>query len=221
MGTSFEYAIQPHSAQIFRVANPSGQTASASVRATPARGTTPQALLLSTFTSDGKTTAAAAVPALRASTGFRVPVQAAGMPGQPGSIGTGLAIANTSDEEVRVSLEIIRPDGSLAPPLGSLTLPPWGHLPHAGRDHGSAREVLFRAAAGERHRTGSGGCPADPVQPARGVEGDLDQAVERTQDRWFAHLADTEAWTTELVLFSGTVGETSSGNLCLFWFPVP
>ena len=124
MGTSFEYAIQPHSAQIFRVTNPSGQTASASVRATPARGTTPQALLLSTFTSDGKTTAAAAVPALRASTGFRVPVQAAGMPGQPGSIGTGLAIANTSDEEVRVSLEIIRPDGSLAPPLGSLTLPP-------------------------------------------------------------------------------------------------
>ncbi len=27
-------------------------------------------------------------------------------------------------------------------------------------------------------------------------------------------------WTTELVLFSGTVGETSSGTLCLFWFPV-
>ena len=46
-------------------------------------------------------------------------------------------------------------------------------------------------------------------------------APAATEDRWFAHLADTEAWTTELVLFSGTVGETSSGNLCLFWFPVP
>ena len=47
-----------------------------------------------------------------------------------------------------------------------------------------------------------------------------EMAWATTRDRYFAHLADTDGWTTELVLFSGTVGETSSGNLCLFWFPV-
>jgi len=35
-----------------------------------------------------------------------------------------------------------------------------------------------------------------------------------------AHLADSDGWTTELMLFSGTVGETASGTLRLFWFPV-
>ena len=29
------------------------------------------------------------------------------------------------------------------------------------------------------------------------------------------------AWSTELILFSGTVGETSTGSLDLFWFPSP
>ena len=39
-------------------------------------------------------------------------------------------------------------------------------------------------------------------------------------DRFFAHLADTGGWTTELILFSGTAGEVSSGTLSLFWFRI-
>ena len=41
-----------------------------------------------------------------------------------------------------------------------------------------------------------------------------------TRDRYFAHLADSEGWVTELVLYSGTVGETAAGTLSLFWFDV-
>ena len=227
LGTSFEYAIPPNGAQIFRAVNPPGRPASASVRATPARGTTPQGLLLSTFASDGKTTAAAAVPALRASTGFRVPVEAAGIPGQPGSIGTGLAIANTTDEEVRVGLEILRPDGSLAPPLGSLTLPPRGQT---SRMLDAIMDLPEEFSSGLLRVTATGPVALAALRLRINRRGELkatsirpsnELAPAATQDRWFAHLADTPGWTTDLVLFSGTAGETSSGNLCLFWFPVP
>ena len=46
-------------------------------------------------------------------------------------------------------------------------------------------------------------------------------APAASQDRFFAYLADSGGWSTELILFSGTVGETSTGSLDLFWFSSP
>ena len=225
-GTIFEYAITPHSAQRFRASNPFGGLVSGSARATPASGAAPQGLQLLTFASDGKTVAAAGVAAAGASTAFRIPVEEAGMPGEPGSVRTALAIANTTDEEVRVSLEITRPDGSLSPPLGSLTLVPYGqasHMLHAILDvpqefssgllrvsaTGPVAVAALRLRVNER-----GELKASSLWPSDEL------ARATTRDRYFAHLADTEGWTTELVLFSGTMGESSSGALCLFWFPL-
>jgi len=226
VGTSFEYAIAGESAQRFRVSNPSGRLTTGSVRATPARGAAPNGVQLLTFASDGKTVAAAGVAAREASTGFRIPVEEAGMPGGPGSIRTGLAVANTTDEEISVSLEITRPDGSLAPPLGSLTLGPYGQASHmldaimdlpeelsSGLLRVSASGPVAVAALRVRIN-GRGELKATSLWPSNEL------ALGTTRDRYFAHLADVDGWTTELVLFSGTVGETSSGNLCLFWFPV-
>ncbi|MDE2718401.1 MAG: hypothetical protein OXI33_15505, partial [Chloroflexota bacterium] len=45
-------------------------------------------------------------------------------------------------------------------------------------------------------------------------------APATSEDRYFAHLADSGGWTTRLTLFSGTFGESGSGSLSLFWFPV-
>ena len=225
--TSFEYAIARHSAQRFRASNPDGGgLASGWVRARPARGAAPQGVQLLTFASDGKTVAAAGVAATGASTAFRVPVEEAGMLGEPGSIRTGLAVANTTDEEISLSLEITRPDGSLVTPLGSLTLGPYGQTSHmldaildlpeefsSGMLRVSATGPV--AVAGLRIRINERGeLKATSLWPSNELAG------ATTRDRYFAHLADVHGWTTELVLFSGTVGETSSGNLCLFWFPV-
>lgn len=226
MGTSFEYTIAPRSAQRFRASNLDGRTASGSVRATPTSSAAPQGLLLLTFVSDGKTVVAAGVSAGGASTGFRVPIEEAGMPGEPGSIRTGLTIANTSDEEIRVTLEVTRPDGSPAAPLESLTLPPYGQtsqMPAAIMDlpeefssgllRVSANGPMTIAALRIRIN-GRGELKATSLWPSNEL------AQTTTQDRYFAHLADKDGWTTELVLFSGTMGETASGNLCLFWFDV-
>ena len=235
MGSSFPYTIAAHSAQRFITAKPSGGTTSGSVRATPAsitegatlfRDAAPSGLLVFSFVADGKTVSVAGVPAVDPSTAFRVPVAAAGMPGQPGSLRTGLAIANATAEETGVVLEITRPDGSLAPPLGSLTLPPGGQtarmldeiidLPEdfsSGvlRVSASSGEVVVVALRTRINARGE--LKASALWPQN------ETAPATFGDRFFAHLADTGGWTTELILYSGTAGEVSSGTLSLFWFP--
>ena len=231
MGASFPYSIAANSAWRVVTANPADRTASGSLRATPASGLTPVAapsgLLLYSFTDGGKTVSLAGVPALPSSTAFRVPIAAAGQPGQPGSIHTGLALANTADAATRVSLEITRPDGSLLLPPASLALPPGGQtarlLPQLFNLPEDFTSGLLRMSAGNRevsvaalrfyvNQRGelktSNIWPQDETAPATSL------------DRYFAHLADSGGWTTELILFSGALGETGSGTLSLFWFPI-
>ena len=227
MESSFPYAIAAGSARRLTLANPSGGTVSGSVQATPASNTaSPSGLLVYSFAADGKTVSVAGVPAMRASTAFRVPVAAAGMPGQPGSLRTGLAIANATAEETGVSLEITRPDGSLVPPLGSLTLPPGGQtarmldriisLPEdfsSGLLRVSAGDAAVSVVALRIRINARGELKASALWPQN------ETAPATFRDRFFAHLADTGGWTTELILYSGTAGETASGTLSLFWFP--
>lgn len=226
-GSSFPYAIAAHSAQRFITANPAGGTASGSVWATPGNHTAaPSGVLVFSFAAGGKTVSLTGVPAMRASTAFRVPIAAAGMPGRPGSNRTGLAIANATAEETRVVLEITRPDGSLVPPLGSLTLPPGGQtarmldeivdlpenftsgLLRVSASDGEVAVVVLRIRINAR-----GELKASALWPQN------ETAPATFRDRFFAHLADTGGWTTELILYSGTAGETASGALGLFWFP--
>ncbi len=231
MGASFPYSIAAHSAWRVVTANSADRTASGSLRATPASGLPPVAapsgLLVYSFTDGGKTVSLAGVPALPSSTAFRVPIAAAGKPGQPGSIRTGLALANTADAATRVSLEITRPDGSLLLPPASLALPPGGQtarlLPQLFNLPEDFTYGLLRMSAGNRevsvaalrfyvNRRGelktSNIWPQDETAPATSL------------DRYFAHLADSGGWTTQLILFSGALGETGSGTLSLFWFPI-
>ncbi|MCY3759461.1 MAG: hypothetical protein OXG96_17225, partial [Acidobacteria bacterium] len=226
MGTSFEYAIAGGSAQRFRASYPTGRLTTGSVRATPASGAAPQGLQVMTFASGGKTVAAAGVAAEGAATGFRVPVEEAGMPGEPGSVRTGLAVANTTDEEVSVSLEITRPDGSLAPPLGSLTLGPYGQ---ASTMLDEILDLPEEFSSGLLRVSATGPVAVAALRIRINERGELkatslwpsnEMAWATTRNRYFAHLADSEGWVTELVLYSGTVGETAAGTLSLFWFDV-
>ena len=234
-GSSFPYTVAANSAWRLVTANPAGGSISGSVWATPAsitegatlfRDAAPSGLLVFSFAAEGKTVSVAGVPAAGAGSAFRVPVAAAGMPQQPGSLRTGLAIANATAEETGVSLEITRPDGSLAPPLGSLTLPPGGQtsrmldqiislpqdftsgLLRVSASSGEVAVVALRVRINAR-----GELKASTLWPQN------ETAPATFGDRFFAHLADTGGWTTELILYSGTAGEVSSGTLSLFWFP--
>ena len=227
-GSSFPYTVAANSAWRVVTANPAGGSISGSVWATPDRNTTaaPSGLLVFSFASGGKTVSQAGVPAGRGDSAFRVPVAAAGMAGQSGSLRTGLAIANATAEETRVSLEITRPDGSLVPPLGSLTLPPGGHTARMLDEIIDLPEDFTSGLL--RVSAGNGEVAVVALRIRINARGELKASALCSQnenapatfgDRFFAHLADTGGWTTELILYSGTAGEVSSGTVSLFWFP--
>ena len=124
-------------------------------------------------------------------------------------------------------MEITRPDGSLLPPPASLTLPPWGQtarlldevidLPQdfsSGLLRVSASNGEVSMAALRFYVNQRGELKTTNIWPQD------ETAPSTTRDRYFAHLADSEGWTTELILFSGALGETGSGTLSLFWFPI-
>ena len=200
MGASFPYSIAAHSAWRVVTANPADRTASGSVRATPASGlprvAAPSGLLVYSFTDGGKTVSHVGVPALPSSTAFRIPIAASGQPGQPGSIRTVLAVANTADAETQVSLEITRPDGSLLLPPASLALPPGGQtsrlldqvfdlpedfssgLLRVSASNGEVSVVALRFRVNQRGELKTTSIwPQDESAPAT------------SQDRYFAHLA--------------------------------
>ena len=126
-GSRFDYAIPAGSAQRFTTSNPADVQSSGSVRATPSgEGAAPAGLVVFSFALGGKTVSEAGVPALGKGTAFRIPVEVSGTPNRPGSVRTGLAVANTENVFATVTLEATHRDGSHAAPPGTIGLPPSG-----------------------------------------------------------------------------------------------
>ena len=221
-GSDFDYSIAPRSAQRFTTSNPAGRLAVGSVRATPEGGNAaPSGLVVFSYAQDGKTVSEAGVPALPKGTAFRAYVEASGTRGQAGSIRSGLAITNTAATSNTVALEVTRLDGSLAIAPSTLSLPPSGQVARFLDDifdslpdnfAGVLRVtsttdvamVALRLRVNER-----GELKMTTTSPSN----EMDPSI--TEDRFFAHLADSGGWSTQFILFSGTAGQASSGTLSL------
>ena len=220
-GASFDYSIPPRSAQRFTTSNPSGEVSSGSVRATPSSGNAaPSGLVVFSYAQDGKTVSEAGVPALPKGTAFRAYVEASGTPGQAGSIRSGLAITNTAATSNTVTLEVTRLDGSLAVPPATLALPPSGQvarfldeifsLPDNFSGVLRVTSTADVAMVALRLRVNENG---ELKMTTTSPSNEMDPST--SEDRFFAHLADSAGWSTQFILFSGTAGQTSSGTLSL------
>ena len=218
-GSDFAYSIAPRSAQRFTTSNPPGGLAVGSVRATPEGGTaTPSGLAVFSFASGGKTLSEAGVPALPKGSAFRVYVEAAGMPGQAGSIRSGLAVTNAGTTANTVTLEVTRLDGLLAAPPATLMLPPLGQIARfvddiftlpdnfAGVLRVTSTDEV--AVVGLRLRINANGELKMTTTPPSNETGPT-----TTADLFFPHLADSGGWSTQFTLFSGTAGQAASGTL--------
>ena len=218
-GSDFDYSIPPRSVQKFTTSNPTGRLAVGSVRATPSSGNAaPSGLVVFSYVQDGKTVSEAGVPALPKGSAFRAYVEASGMPEQAGSIRSGLAITNTAATSNTVTLEVTRLDGSLAVAPSTLSLPPSGQVARfldqvfslPDNFSGVLRVtsttevamVALRLRVNER-----GELKMTTTSPSN----EMDPST--SQDRFFAHLADSGGWSTQFILFSGTAGQNSSGTL--------
>ena len=218
-GSNFDYSIPPRSAQRFITSNPFGTLKAGSVRATPNSGnTTPSGLVVFSYAPAGKTLSEAGVPALPKGSAFRVYAEASGMPGQMGSISTGLAITNVGDTSNMVTLEVTHLDGSLATVPETLTLPPSGQVARFLNDIFSLPDnfsgvlrvtstadvaiVALRLRVNENNEI-----KVTTLAPSN----EMDPSI--SEERFFAHFADSGGWSTQFILFSGTAGQASSGTL--------
>ena len=218
-GSDFDYSIPPRSSQRFTTSNPFGALNSGSVRAVPDSGNAaPSGLVVFSYAPAGKTLSEAGVPALPKGSAFRSYAEASGMPGQVGSISTGLAITNVGDASNTVTLEVTHLNGSLAAAPETLTLPPSGQVARFLYDIFSLPDnfsgVLRVTSAADiaivalRLRVNKNGeIKVTTLTPSN------ERDPSTSEERFFAHLADSGPWSTQFILFSGTAGQASTGTL--------
>ena len=215
-GSDFDYSIPPRSSQRFTTSNPFGELNVGSVRAVPDSGNAaPSGLVIFSYAPSGKTLSGTGVPALPKGSAFRVYAEASGMPGQIGSISTGLAITNVGDTSNTVTLEVTHLDGSLAAAPETLTLPPSGQvarfldqvfsLPDNFSGVLRVTSTADIAIVALRLRVNENGeIKVTTLAPSNEME------PPTSEDRFFAHFADSGGWSTQFILFSGSPGQTAA-----------
>ena len=218
-GSTFSYAIPPRSATRLRTSNPAGPLQVGSVRAVPGPGQpAPSDVSIFAFQKDGMTVSEAGVPASASGAAFRLYVEASGTPGQPHSVRSGIALTNTSDAPTTVSLELTGLAGTATGSAEPLTIPASGHMarfideffpaltpPFAGilRIASTAPDI---AAVGLRLAINSRNDILVTTTPP--VD---ENAAPTASGLFFPHFVDSGGWTTQFILFSGSLGQASSG----------
>ena len=167
---------------------------------------------------EGVTVSQASVAALPVGTAFRLYVEALGIPGQVGSVRSGLAIRDTSSSANTITLELTSLDGTTVGTSQELQLPPSGHISKFIDELFSLPDnfsgVLRVTSTSEIAIVGLRGRTNERFEFLLTTTPPANEAdLSTTADKFFAQIADSEGWTTQFVLFSGREGQASSGTL--------
>jgi len=217
--STFNYTIPGNSSFRLSTAGSGSTTQSGSVHVVPGSGTpSPIGLAVYSFNTAGITATEAGVPSI-SDTAFRAYVETSSTPGAV--IQSGLAIANVSTSPATVNLQLFNPDGTTAAAATSLTLPGSGQTakylsdlfpnlpqPFQGVVRISAASSNL-AVVGLRTRYNERGDYLITTTPPTGESATPGKL-------YFPHLAIGGGYTTQLILFSGTPGSSSSGTLNFF-----
>src|SRR5438132_4123374 len=129
--SAFTYAVPPRSSQKLATDGTASTVTSGSVRIIPSDGgAAPLPLVIFSYKPGGTVTVSQAGVPSTSGTAFRSYVESSGTTGQPGTIQSGIAIANNTSTPITVTLELTNSDGSstgLPAPI-SRSLPPLGHI---------------------------------------------------------------------------------------------
>lgn len=214
-GSIFNYTIPPRGAFKLQTAGTGSAVQSGWVKVTPSSGSiTPSGLVVFSFQSNGVRVSEAGVPALPSSSAFRMYAEALG------TIQTGMAISNPDASNVSVNFELTNLDGTSTGITGSTTVPATGQvamflnqIPGFSALPASFKGILRISGAnvfvtGLRGRYNERGdflitttAPVDETAPPS------------TSEYVFPQLADGGGYTTQIILFSGTAGQSATGVL--------
>ena len=222
--SEFSYSIAPSNFHRLRTSNPAGVLHIGSGRVLPDIGAVaPTALVIFSLEKEGVTVSEAGVASLPAGEGFLVYAESAGAgEDQPGSIETGLAVANAGFSEASLVLELTDPQGHMVGPAATLQIPPAGQIakfvyelfpeiptPFSGVLRITSAGSQF-AVVGLRGRTNERGDFLMTTIPP------TNESVTPTAPAFFPHIADGSGWSTQFILFGGTAGQSSAGRLHFF-----
>jgi hypothetical protein len=216
------YSIPPRSSVKVATPGTASGVLTGSARVIPAGGsTTPSGVAVFSFKNNGITVTEAGVPALRSGTAFRLYAESSGTAGQVGSIQTGIAIANASSNSINVTFELTTITGVTTGLISSIVLPGNGQTsmflgqipgfsgmpnPFQGVLRVSTTSPTGISIVGLRGRYNERqDFLTTTTQPTN--EGD----PVSTADLFFPHFADGGGYTTQFILFNGSIDQSSSG----------
>ena len=155
------------------------------------------------------------------STALRSYVESSGIAGNPGSIESGIAIANNSATPVTVTLDLTRMDGTPVGLATSVDLPGLGHIGKFLAEFfpnlpGSFQGILRITASAPVAVIGLRGHYNELGDLLTSTTPPIDETAPASTDEMiFPQLADGGGFTTEFILFSAGIGQTPSG---VFYF---
>jgi hypothetical protein len=216
---SFDYFIPRQSSFKLVTAGALPDTLAGSVRVTPTAGPAPSALVVFSFRPAGVTVTEAGVPGTQGSA-FRMYAEENGL-GGIGTIQTGFAVANLDAAPAVVTLELTRLDGTPTGQTAALEVPGNGQQAKFLREVFPGLPLPFQGVL----RISSGGAAGVSVVGLRGRYNERGEflitttppsnegAVPTSAELLFPHVVNGGGYTTQFILFSGSAGQASSGNL--------
>jgi photosystem II stability/assembly factor-like uncharacterized protein len=223
--SSFTYAIPRRTSQKLST---SGQgpmpVVAGSIRIVPSGGgTSPTPLIVFSNRPDVITVSEAGVP-VTSGTAFRTYVEVSGVTGLPGNINSGIAVANLSPTPAVVTFDVTDLTGASVSGILPVTIT----LPAAGQAAKFLSEIFpslrkpFQGVL--RITTASSGLSVVGLRTRINERYDFlitttpptnESAPAPTAPLYFPQVADGGGFTTQFILFSGVVGQVSSGTLNL------
>ena len=219
--STFNYTIPRQSSFKLVTAGTPASTAAGSVRVTPATGGSPSSLVVFSFKQSGVTVSEAGAPAIQSSA-FRMYAETTSKDAVVGAIQTGFAIANVGATPATATLEFTGLDGSSTGQTASVDVPANGQVASFLHEKFPNLPLPFKgvmritssaglSVVGLRGRYNERGNFLITTTPPNN-EGNPASAAELL----FPHLVNGGGYTTQFILFSGTAGQASSGNLKFF-----
>jgi hypothetical protein len=218
--TSAAFAIAARSSFVYPTSGSGTTIQTGSVRIIPAGGSsTPIALTIFSFKSNGITVSQAGVPTT-SGTALRTYVEASGAQGTPGSVQSGIAIANTSSSAVNVVLNLSDLAGS---PVATTTLSIAANSQKAAflNELFAQQSVPVSLQGMLEIKAPAPGVSAAGLRGTYNERGDfletttpmLDETASINGPQYFPHFADGGGYTTQFIVYSAGSGQSVSGSL--------
>jgi C-terminal processing protease CtpA/Prc len=223
-GTSFTYSLPARMSQKLTTAGSAQAVQSGSVTMTPsASNALPVVSVVFSLRQSGVTVNLAGIQATGAANAYRLYGEAAGNfdAGTAGSIETAVAITNRSTSAASITVELFNLDGTPVGLSGNLVVPAGGQvsrflrqipglasltLPYRGVIRVSSSSAVSVAGLRGRYNERNDFL-ITAITP-------VDESIAATEDDLlFPHFVQAGGYTTQFILFSGAVGQQSSGVL--------